>query len=793
MIRISVNRTDAQCEHRGERLTAGRVGLTARFDFSADWAGLGRTAVAEGSGRVMDVPVGADGCVVVPHECLAQAGSRLRIGVYGASGDGTVVIPTVYASVGLIEEGANPSGDTSADPALPVWGEILGLIGDLSALETADKRSLVSAINEAAGAAGQDGRDGGYYIPAVDEEGNLAWTASRADMDGVAPANIRGPRGLSYAGPPAFANTVEDCADTSQVYVLPDGYLYAYMRYTGPLYQNLLPAAKDPDTLASGYNGGTGYLSGFRLNSSGVNTDASGWAVTGLIPCAVGDTVRTRDIAISASTNSYITFYDGTGAMIKCANGQNIMNNGYLDIAVDGLEMTFTVTASYAGTSLAGTAYFRLSVPTGSIGASPAVIVNQTFAQGSGYMWANTGHVYQPADYEDRIAALEGGAEELDGLSQRLEALELAGGEAVPDYVRAEAADTAARALEKITPGSLVMALGGDAHLPYNSETYAAVLHTGMAIGEIQKTLRLDMAAFLGDFVKGGASSTKRESFEALRTCREYLNGPLAGGVPVFWLEGNHDDNPYGYDGLLDGDERYRRLGRNSEGLTADPDNLRRCCGYRDFPGQRVRVVCLNTCDTGDFSYPSAGGLHRLSPAQLQWLAGTALNLDDKPDKALWGLVILSHTPLNWESGSVTAEGVTYALRPQYALEILDAFTGRAAGSLSVEGQTVAYDFTGAAAEVIAAFHGHTHNFRVSRIGSHDLPSIAVPQICFGRYNEYTGADFGEFDGDGNSVYYYKTAGTAQDTSFNLCVIDRENRLISCVNYGAGIDRTVAY
>ena len=45
------------------------------------------------------------------------------------------------------------------------------------------------------GAPGADGADGGYYTPAVDAEGNLTWTASKAEMPPVNGANIRGPQG----------------------------------------------------------------------------------------------------------------------------------------------------------------------------------------------------------------------------------------------------------------------------------------------------------------------------------------------------------------------------------------------------------------------------------------------------------------------------------------------------------------------------------------------------------------------------------------------------------------------
>lgn len=43
------------------------------------------------------------------------------------------------------------------------------------------------------------GKDGGYYIPTVDDDGNLAWSASEEGMPEIDGTNIRGPQG--EAGP----------------------------------------------------------------------------------------------------------------------------------------------------------------------------------------------------------------------------------------------------------------------------------------------------------------------------------------------------------------------------------------------------------------------------------------------------------------------------------------------------------------------------------------------------------------------------------------------------------------
>jgi hypothetical protein len=52
-------------------------------------------------------------------------------------------------------------------------------------IELTSKRGAVNVAQKM-----MKGEDGGYYIPSVDAEGNLTWTASEADMSAVPSANI---------------------------------------------------------------------------------------------------------------------------------------------------------------------------------------------------------------------------------------------------------------------------------------------------------------------------------------------------------------------------------------------------------------------------------------------------------------------------------------------------------------------------------------------------------------------------------------------------------------------------
>lgn len=165
MITIHCSRACAHLASPPELLTAGMSkAVTVQFVFSPAWDGLPKTAVFTNGKTTVDVlAANWDGDTVpVPHEVLAVPGRHARVGVYGADESG-VVLPTVWVSLGKVQPGADPSGDETADPSLPVWAQLQKQIGDLDDLKTYNKGNLVAAINEARSSGGGSG-GGGYTI-----------------------------------------------------------------------------------------------------------------------------------------------------------------------------------------------------------------------------------------------------------------------------------------------------------------------------------------------------------------------------------------------------------------------------------------------------------------------------------------------------------------------------------------------------------------------------------------------------------------------------------------------------
>lgn len=122
-IKIDVTGNIARVIEKPAVITSGTVGLKAEFSFSDDWEGLRKTAIFMACDEKRSVDkIGTE--VTVPWEVLQKPGVWLSVGVTGESEDGAILIPTVWANVGLIKPGANTSGDPGADPTLPIWKRI---------------------------------------------------------------------------------------------------------------------------------------------------------------------------------------------------------------------------------------------------------------------------------------------------------------------------------------------------------------------------------------------------------------------------------------------------------------------------------------------------------------------------------------------------------------------------------------------------------------------------------------------------------------------------------------------
>ncbi len=146
-----------------EAVTSGSVNVyPVRFGFSEDWKELSRTAVFRAGTASRAVPLGADNETVIPWEVLKKPSVQLLCGVYGTRGSETV-LPTVWANLGFIQEGASP-GEEAQPPTPELWEQALA----------AKQDKLVGQPGQAVGF-DQDGNAVAVYFEAgiaTDEEVN---------------------------------------------------------------------------------------------------------------------------------------------------------------------------------------------------------------------------------------------------------------------------------------------------------------------------------------------------------------------------------------------------------------------------------------------------------------------------------------------------------------------------------------------------------------------------------------------------------------------------------------------
>ena len=364
-----------------------------------------------------------------------------------------------------------------------------------------------------------------------------------------------------------------------------------------------------------------------------------------------------------------------------------------------------------------------------------------------------------------------------------------------PDYVRTEVKRVADSVKKHQNEHTVTFFAVSDLHIDSRSpQSLESARHAGQAIALLRGRFSVDFGVSLGDMTVGGSSTTLDEGGREISRASAILDMGFQ-GMQNFRTVGNHDPLGYSYPinrAYLSKEELFDMIGSKNAGAVFPGKETDRGYCYKDFSEQKIRVICLNTgdLDAEDFSVVQKVDAGKISGEQMKWFAET-LDLSDKEDASEWGILLLSHHPLDWGD-----------IHP--ATKVLDAYQKGTTLSMRYDGVSILKNYKGKnQAEIIAQIHGHIHSLKVDSLhvvnNSVGTPiavkRIAVPNACFSRTNEYGQNGGPEYFGIeyGDPVTYSKTAGTAQDTAFCVVTIDRELRKIYLDCYGAGRDRVVSY
>ena len=340
------------------------------------------------------------------------------------------------------------------------------------------------------------------------------------------------------------------------------------------------------------------------------------------------------------------------------------------------------------------------------------------------------------------------------------ETLTEAGFHSKPDYVVAEAMSV----LDKVVAaqGKRTFVLGAITDMHYGSSDYVdGVIHATQGLKHISDRIKLDALAVLGDYTDEHQIDT-----DTAVTDREECNALLQMiDADRLCMKGNHDHTP-GAEA-----QTFRTIMANSDNVVWGS----RIGGYfyRDFDAYKLRIICLNTTEVARDNLS-------VSDEQYKWFADT-LDISAKEDAAEWGILLLSHHPLDW-----TVTDGTYKFVP-----IINAYVSGA----SWTGGAVSCNYASKNdAKIIANIHGHLHNLLTSKMyigapGSSaqvDVYRMCTPASRVDYVNHYNGVWK-------EGTTYSKTKNTANDTAFCVYCIDLDDFTIKAYCYGAGYDRELTY
>ena len=343
----------------------------------------------------------------------------------------------------------------------------------------------------------------------------------------------------------------------------------------------------------------------------------------------------------------------------------------------------------------------------------------------------------------------------------------------IPDYVKTEAESVIDRVIA--VQGNRTFTFAAITDLHYGSWGYYegitdyadGIKHACQALKYIDERIKLDAVAVLGDYTDGMAHNQYETAIHDFKG----VNGVLdkLRFAPNLRLQGNHDfvaeKSPIA----------YRYIGAYSDGAVEWGNPLGGYF-YKDFSVQKLRVICLNTSETGN------GGVY-CSDDQYNWFV-RSLDLSAKEKADEWQTLILSHVPID-----MWTEGGKYRF-----VYLLDAYKK---GTTWTDG-TISCDFSNGKnkAKLVGNIHGHVHNFKMDKLylgnieestsTQTDVWRMATPNACFGLENK-------DYTGFKEDTTYTKTANSADDTAFCVYCVDLDTCTIKAICYGAGYDRELVY
>lgn len=534
-------------------------------------------------------------------------------------------------------------------------------------------------------------------------------------------------------------------------------------------FTNQIPISTD--STGATYNG-TGYKTGYRLNSSGNEVEASAAGVTGFIPVTATDTLYFRDLdMISGNSSCCLVAYKSDKTFLRHLPAANLVTT------TTDEDTGYILSVDLSGqTNISGIAFVRVSAV--GLDGDSIVTVNEEIPE-----------IITPEDTEVALNAdvFVPQAEAVDlrvtALTERVAALE--SGEAESESVVNKYAGQIDRALQfgykfSSTGKTPLQFLHiSDTHGSANAENAVTILNKLYADG------RCSFMIHTGD--------VHPSTFANIGQWNTFAGYIANANAPVLMVSGNHDvgnTSQNTTDGSTATDAQlYARMFEpyvSGWDLTSHPTG--KCYWYKDFADSGVRLIGLHDFES-DYETDSNNqllykrGYAAYRQAQIDWLIQALLTCP-----AGYGVIIAKHNPVNlrgtldnpfngeYLQGKNT--GQTYVdkdIIPTIVQAFMDGDSINrtfAQESGVVTTLTVNQDFSGknSGAHFVCYLDGHTHADGVSFLK--DFPKQLELNIGADNYHYQHYADT------------YNQQGTLHQDLLNYVSVDVDNGYVYILRIG---------
>lgn len=295
--------------------------------------------------------------------------------------------------------------------------------------------------------------------------------------------------------------------------------------------------------------------------------------------------------------------------------------------------------------------------------------------------------------------------------------------------------------------------------------------------------------------VNGG--DTTDGTYAVKQTLTELIqaNTKINKGTDYAVLQGNHDTGfayfyekyklpaPSKENSISASDFHNASLKHLENNFVFDENNKTGGYYFKDYDDSKIRCIFLNSSDC----YILKGGIPQIDPMnvyfnekQLTWLGNQALDFSDKSDKEEWGVIVFSHASFIANSYQVVNGDIAEGLLNAFTKGT--AFSGE--GKMLDQTFSVTKDFsTQGEMEVIAGFTGHLH-------------CDGIKQFIFNKPFVFTNCALPKVNTTPPSwsiVPQNREIGTINAECIDLVTINRKEKKIKIIRFGAGDDREISY